>query len=94
MQDDDFDDEGILLPEDDLAGDSDLSDLGEGLEEIDIIEAVVVQPAGRSGGGSRARSRSESGTPAPQAPLAPAPPVKNVKKVKKTSKPAKKGETR
>src|SRR5207247_11006664 len=54
---DDFDDR-IGLPEDELGGSSDLSEMGGGAEEVEAIEVIEGEPAGRVSGGARARSSS------------------------------------
>src|SRR5262250_2097360 len=71
---DDFDDDAVGMPDDDLTGGGDLGDLdieGEATEvEIDLEGG---EPAGRAGGGARARSKAAKAPKAPAAPKAAAP---------------------
>jgi hypothetical protein len=60
---DDFDDR-IGMPEDDLGGGSDLAEAGGGAEEVEAIEVIDVEPAGRVSGGARSRSSSGRKRPA------------------------------
>ena len=53
---DDFDDGGIGLPDDEMAGGADLPDLDAGAEtEIDLDAETGGMPSGRPGRGARAR---------------------------------------
>ena len=58
--DDDFDDDAVGMPDDDLTGGGDLGDLDIEGEEAGVVELDLEggEPTGRPGGGARARARA------------------------------------
>ena len=79
---DDFDDGPLGLPDDEMAGGSELPDLDSG-GEVDVeIDLGGGEPAGRLSGGARAVSRKASASPRKSAPKK-APKKAATKKAKK-----------
>ncbi len=65
---DDFDDDAVEMPDDDLTGGGDLGDLDlEGEEGGDVeLDLEGGEPAGRPGGAVRARAKAPKPAPAPK----------------------------